>query len=220
MKETDQIASNFKNKFLNECACEDVKTVQESFYTITREGKLSDISNISLEEALDNLNSDTTIITSKDLQDLYKAKMDTVGDFTPEKDPQELHMVQGQLDTICEDVEFIKMQVMEGHNWPAWAFEHLSVACDNISEVTQFFKAEPDPVEDDSEELDLTDMTEGKPSAGLSKKQKSAIVKKAKRGEDIGKKGKSFEKIAKKAGGGEKGERIAAGVLWKNAKRK
>lgn len=58
-----------------------------------------------------------------------------------------------------------------------------------------------------------------KPSAGLSKKEKSAVVKKAKAGKDIGKKGKGFEKLAKAAGGGEKGEKIAAAAMWKNIKR-
>jgi len=59
---------------------------------------------------------------------------------------------------------------------------------------------------------------EAKPSAGLSKAKKSAIVKKAKSGGDIGKPGKSFDKVAKAAGGGEKGEKIAAAAMWKNAK--
>jgi len=58
----------------------------------------------------------------------------------------------------------------------------------------------------------------GKPSAGLSKAKKSATVKKAKAGGDIGKPGKGFDKLAKKAGGGEKGEKIAAAAMWKNIK--
>jgi hypothetical protein len=57
-----------------------------------------------------------------------------------------------------------------------------------------------------------------KPSAGLSKEKKSAVVKKAKAGKDIGKPGKGFDKLAKKAGGGEKGEKIAAAAMWKNIK--
>ena len=57
-----------------------------------------------------------------------------------------------------------------------------------------------------------------KPSAGLSKAKKSAVVKDAKAGKDIGKPGKSFDKVAKKAGGGEKGEKIAAAAMWKNMK--
>ena len=62
-----------------------------------------------------------------------------------------------------------------------------------------------------------------KPSAGLTKKQKSDVAKKAKKGEDIGKKGKGFEKIASKAakqyGSKEKGEKVAAAAMWKNIKR-
>jgi hypothetical protein len=59
---------------------------------------------------------------------------------------------------------------------------------------------------------------EAKPSAGLSKAKKSATVKDAKAGKDIGKPGKGFDKLAKKAGGGEKGEKIAAAAMWKNMK--
>lgn len=58
-----------------------------------------------------------------------------------------------------------------------------------------------------------------KPSEGLSAKQKSAVVKKAKAGVDIGKPGKNFDKIAAKAGGGEKGKRIAGAAMWKGIKR-
>jgi len=59
---------------------------------------------------------------------------------------------------------------------------------------------------------------EAAPSAGLSKEKKSATVKAAKAGKDIGKPGKGFAKLAKKAGGGEKGEKIAAAAMWKNIK--
>jgi hypothetical protein len=61
---------------------------------------------------------------------------------------------------------------------------------------------------------------ESAPSAGMTKGEKSAVVKKAKAGEDIGKPGKSFDKVAKAAGGGEKGKKIAAAAMWKNAKKK
>ena len=54
-------------------------------------------------------------------------------------------------------------------------------------------------------------MEESKPSAGLTKKQKSSTVKAAKAGKDIGKPGKGFEKVAKKSakeyGSKEAGER-------------
>jgi hypothetical protein len=68
-------------------------------------------------------------------------------------------------------------------------------------------------------------LLEGKstPSSGLSKKQKSDVVKKAKSGKDIGKKGKGFEKVAAKAakqyGSKEAGKRVAAAAMWKNLKR-
>jgi hypothetical protein len=64
----------------------------------------------------------------------------------------------------------------------------------------------------------LLEAKKKKPSEGLSKKEKSDVVKKAKAGKDIGKKGKGFEKLAKKAGGGEKGKKIAAAAMWKNIK--
>lgn len=58
-------------------------------------------------------------------------------------------------------------------------------------------------------------MDEGKPSAGMTKKEKSSVAKKAVAGKDIGKPGKSFDKVAAKAGGGEKGKKIAAAAMWK-----
>lgn len=64
---------------------------------------------------------------------------------------------------------------------------------------------------------------EKKPSAGLTKKEKSSVVKKAKKGGDIGKKGKHFkevaDKAAKKYGSKEKGEKVAAAAMWKNIPR-
>jgi len=65
--------------------------------------------------------------------------------------------------------------------------------------------------------------TKGKPSSGLTKKQKSSTVKAAKKGKDIGKKGKNFDKVAAKAakkyGSKEAGERVAAAAMWKNKRR-
>jgi hypothetical protein len=64
---------------------------------------------------------------------------------------------------------------------------------------------------------------ESKPSAGLSKEKKSEVVKKAKKGGDVGKKGKGFEMIANKAakkyGSKEAGKKVAAAAMWKNVKR-
>ena len=61
------------------------------------------------------------------------------------------------------------------------------------------------------------------PSAGMSEKKKSAVVKKARAGKDIGKPGKNFEKVAAKAakkyGSEEAGKRVAAAAMWKNIKK-
>jgi len=69
--------------------------------------------------------------------------------------------------------------------------------------------------------MKLEELFEAVPSAGLSKKKKSEIVKKAKKGEDIGKKGKGFEKVAAKAkaSGAKDPEAVAAAAMWKNIKR-
>jgi hypothetical protein len=58
-----------------------------------------------------------------------------------------------------------------------------------------------------------------KPSAGLTKTEKSNVAKKAAAGKDIGKKGKGFEKVAKAAekqyGSKEAGQKVAAAAMWK-----
>ena len=56
-----------------------------------------------------------------------------------------------------------------------------------------------------------------KPSAGMSKKEKSAVVKKAKAGGDIGKPGKSFAKVEKaaKKSGARDPKAVAAAAMWK-----
>ena len=67
----------------------------------------------------------------------------------------------------------------------------------------------------------LAEAAKKKPSAGLTKKEKSVIVKKAKAGKDIGKPGKGFEDVAEKAakqyGSKEKGKKVAAAAMWKKA---
>ena len=68
----------------------------------------------------------------------------------------------------------------------------------------------------------LDKMEESKPSAGLSNKKKSKVVKAAKNKTDLGKPGKNFDKVADKAakkyGSKEKGEKVAAAAMWKNIK--
>ena len=59
---------------------------------------------------------------------------------------------------------------------------------------------------------------------GVSKKKRSEIVKRAKKGEDIGKPGKKFGEVAAKGaaryGSEESGKRVAAAAMWKAAKKK
>jgi hypothetical protein len=63
------------------------------------------------------------------------------------------------------------------------------------------------------------DEESSRPSAHLTTAEKSHIVKRAKRGEDIGAPGKKFKEIEKKAakqyGSEEAGKRVAAAVMWK-----
>lgn len=56
-----------------------------------------------------------------------------------------------------------------------------------------------------------------KPSSGMTKSAKSAVVKKARAGKDIGKTGKGFEKVEKaaKKGGARNPKAVAAAAMWK-----
>ena len=61
-----------------------------------------------------------------------------------------------------------------------------------------------------------------KPSAGMSKAEKSAVVKKAKAGGDIGKPGKGFKEVEKaaKKGGAKDPKAVAAAAMWKQQAKK
>lgn len=60
-------------------------------------------------------------------------------------------------------------------------------------------------------------METDKPSAGMTKKEKSTVVKKAQAGKDIGKPGKGFEKVEKaaKKSGAKDPKAVAAAAMWK-----
>lgn len=75
----------------------------------------------------------------------------------------------------------------------------------------------PQPKDDTDESI-----AEEKPSTGMTKKEKSAVVKKAKAGKDIGKAGKGFEKVEKaaKAGGARNPKAVAAAAMWKQQAKK
>lgn len=90
--------------------------------------------------------------------------------------------------------------------------QNLSQVLDNLQYIDIY-----DKIDYDDKIVD----EEAKPSSGLSKTQKSNVVKKAKAGEDIGKPGKGFEKVvqAAKKSGAKDPEAIAAASMWKNIKR-
>ena len=97
---------------------------------------------------------------------------------------------------------------------------------DKAKELAKDIDVLPSPKK--TNEISLQSMMEDlfeakkKPSAGLSKKQKSAIVKKAKSGKDMGKKGKGFEKIVKaaKKSGTDNPEAVAGAAFWKGQAKK
>ena len=75
-----------------------------------------------------------------------------------------------------------------------------------------------------SDELGEARVPSKHPGKGVSKKKRSEIVKRAKKGEDIGKPGKKFSEVEKKAaeryGSEESGKRVAAAAMWKAAHKK
>ena len=66
------------------------------------------------------------------------------------------------------------------------------------------------------------DEAKSAPSAGMTKTQKSSLVKKARAGKDIGKPGKGFAKVEKAAekSGAKDPKAVAAAAMWKTAKKK
>lgn len=111
---------------------------------------------------------------------------------------------------------------------PAWIQDHITNAANYIAQANTGYHeygTGGDETPDEEEPTSLTTMMETilkekkKPSAGLSKSQKSTIVKKAQKGGDIGKKGKGFADVEKaaKAGGAKDPKAVAAAAMWKGA---
>jgi hypothetical protein len=145
------------------------------------------------------------------------------------KHDHEASMARGELyNAIKNAIELFKM-IEPGENLEGWVAAKITKAADYINSVHDYMMYEKnygtdEPVGEEYMEMLQRNLENRlieakKPSAGLSKKKKSAVAKKAKAGKDIGKKGKGFDALAKKAGGGEKGKRIAAAAMWKNVKR-
>lgn len=144
----------------------------------------------------------------------------------------EIENLVGGLGDGKSDDEFDKDELergtkheMEHTNSEATAKE---IAKDHLSEDPDYYKhlSQAHMSEDFKQrlkEVTLQYLAEtGKPSSGLSKAEKSEIVKKAKHGHDFGKKGKGFDKIVSKAEKSgypeETAKKIAGAVFWKGRK--
>lgn len=162
-----------------------------------------------------------------------------------EGEDHEVSMASNSLESIIKSAMELKAKMGDQEkDIPAWIQDHITNAENYINQASKNYHeyhdgehdvdelpdgTEEEPV-DDMHNMSLAGLMENmieekkKPSAGLSKKQKSAISKKAKAGKDIGKKGKGFEKIAKSAaekyGSKERGQKVAAAAMWKSAAKK
>jgi len=177
--------------------------------------------------------------------DVYADK-DIPGQGMTEGGDHEVSMAHNSLESIIKSAMELKMKLgNDERNIPGWIQDHITNAENYIDQAAQGFHelshddqegehdvdelpngTEEEPVDDMTLQGMMEDLFEAKkkPSAGLSKKQKSTIAKKAKAGKDIGKKGKGFEMIAKKAakkyGSKERGQAVAAAAMWKSAAKK
>ena len=162
-----------------------------------------------------------------------------------EGEDHEVSMAHNSLESVIKSAMELKMKLGDNEkDIPAWIQDHITNAENFINQASknyhEYSNGEHDmdelpdgtvelPAGDEEDaEMSLQGMMEDlleakkKPSAGLSKKQKSTIVKKAKAGKDIGKKGKGFEKVMKAAekGGADNPRAVAAAAMWKGAAKK
>ena len=166
-------------------------------------------------------------------------------DVKKEGEDHEVSMAHNSLESIIKSAMELKSKLGDNErDIPGWIQDHITNAENYIDQAAQGFhelhggEHDFDELPDGTVELPagdeedaemslqglMEDLLEAKkkPSAGLSKKQKSAIVKKAKAGKDIGKKGKGFEKVMKAAekGGADNPRAVAAAAMWKGAAKK
>jgi hypothetical protein len=168
-----------------------------------------------------------------------------LGPIVGMKEDHEVSMAHNSLESIIKSAMELKMKLgNDERNIPGWIQDHITNAENYIDQASQGFhelhggEHDMDELPDGTEELPagdeedaqmtlqsmMEDLLEAKkkPSAGLSKKQKSSIVKKAKAGKDMGKKGKGFEKIVKaaKKSGADNPEAVAGAAFWKGQAKK
>ena len=154
------------------------------------------------------------------LKDLLP-ECDTCGRNWNQGPDHEASMAKNELRDMISNASKIDNLVGDSDELPGWVSTYISLASDYMHSVAEFLAGEASQMQEPGPGYDT--MMEGKPSAGLSKAKKSAVVKKAKAGKDVGKKRKGFEKVEKAAekkyGSKEAGEKVAAAAMWKNIKR-
>jgi len=134
----------------------------------------------------------------------------------------EAPMAHGELKDAISNASKIQSMIGENDNLPGWVSSYITLASDYLHSVAEYMAGQS--TEMSQEPGPGFDMGEAKkPSAGLTKKEKSTVAKKAHAGKDIGKKGSGFAKIEKAAekkyGSKEAGQKVAAAAMWKNVKR-
>lgn len=175
---------------------------------------------------------------------------DYTGETSPIEEDHEVSMAHNSLESIIKSAMELKAKLgNDERNIPGWIQDHITNAENYIDQAAQGFheldhhdqegEHDMDELPDGTEEVPAGDEEDDemalqsimesllgeakkKPSAGLTKKQKSAIVKKAKKGKDIGKKGKGFKGVVKaaKAGGARDPQAVAAAQMWKSQAKK
>jgi hypothetical protein len=129
----------------------------------------------------------------------------------------EASMAHGEIKDAISNASKIQSMIGDNDNLPGWVSSYITLASDYLHSVAEYMAGQTAEMPQPGPGYNMEEAE--KPSAGLSAAKKSAVVKKAHAGKDIGKKGKGFEKVVQAAGGGEKGKKIAAAAMWKNMKR-
>ena len=135
----------------------------------------------------------------------------------------EASMASSELKDAISNASKIQNMVGPNDNLPGWVSAYITLAADYLHSVAEYMAGQSSQMSQEPGP-GFSEMEDGvfeakKPSAGMTKKEKSAVAKKASAGKDIGKKGKGFEKVAKAAekqyGSKEAGQKVAAAAMWK-----
>lgn len=140
----------------------------------------------------------------------------------------EVSMAKNSLEAIIKSAQELMMKMgSEEKDIPAWIQDHITNAENYIQQASQNYHEYETGHGNVDPELSallerMINLSEAKkkPSAGLTKKQKSAVAKKARAGKDVGKKGKGFAAVEKnaKASGAKNPKAVAAAAMWKGVK--